>query len=433
MTYLSQRRLARWVVALAASLLVSGCASLGNLGDRVVLRPLGQVARAAGLGGLGMGQPTATPDRCTSNASLVNPAALAPGLGGTGAPALALQTPGGMGGTGGALRNPGGIGGIGGTGQVAQSPGLGGTGIVGVVTGFSSICVNGEKVEYHPATPVERDGSVVPHSALAVGQVVALQASGQGTRLQADRIAMLDAAVGPLSMVDLASGRFVLMGQAGTALEVVDLMGLKPGEWVRVSGHRLVSGEIRASRVTATEPGVAQVTGPLTVAVGAEWRVGTTPVRPDAQARLGALVVDQEVTVSGTWDGTRLLARETRAHPTRKALGAVSEVLLQGYVHDVKGNQLRLGFESLTLSHVQQVLGGQLSALRAGQPVLVRGRFDAQQRLVVDQLEFTRESRRGSGGSNSSDRSGSSSSSDGSDSSGQGRGRGRGRGRSGGD
>lgn len=430
MKYLSQRRLAHWVVALAASLLVSGCASLGDLGDRVVLQPLGQVARAAGLGGLGMAQPTATPDRCTPNASPVNPAALAPGLGGTGAPALALQMPGGMGGTGGALRNPGGMGG---TGQVAQSPGLGGTGIVGVVTGFSSICVNGEKVEYHPATPVERDGSVVPHSALAVGQVVALQASGQGTRLQADRIALLDAAVGPLSMVDLASGRFVLMGQAGTALEVVDLVGLKPGDWVRVSGHRLVSGEIRASRVTATDPGVAQVTGPLTLADAATWRVGTTPVRPDAQARLAALVVGQEVTVSGTWDGTRLIARETRAHPTRQALGAVSEVLLQGYVHDVQGNQLRLGFESFTLSHMLQVLGGQLSALRAGQPVLVRGRFDAQQRLVVDQLEFTRESRRGSGSGNSSDRSGSSTSSGGSDSSGQGRGRGRGRGRSGGD
>lgn len=428
MTQLGQRRMAQWVVVLGASLLLLGCASLADLGDRVVLHPLGQVARAAGLGGLGVGQPGATPDRCTPNASLVNPAAQAPGLGGTGA--VALQTPGGIGGTGGALRYPGGVGG---TGQVAQSPGLGGTGIVGVVTGFSSICVNGEKVEYDPATPVQRDGAAVPHSALSVGQVVALQASGQGARLQADRIAMLDAAVGPLSAVDAASGRFVLMGQAGTALEVVDLLGLKPGDWVRVSGHRLVSGEIRASRVAATEPGAAQVTGPLTVMDGLAWRVGTTPVRPDAQARLAALVVGQEVTVSGTWDGARLIARETRAHPTREALGAVSEVLLQGYVHDLQGSQLQLGFESLTLSHVLQVLGGQLSALRAGQPVLVRGRLDAQQRLVVDQLEFTQESRRGSGGSSGSDRSGSSSSSSGSDSSGQGRGRGRGRGRSGGD
>lgn len=429
MTQSGQRRLAQWVFALGASLLLSGCASLADLGERVVLQPLGQVARAAGLAG--PGQPAATPDRCTPGASLVNPAALAPGLGGTGAPTVVLQTPGGMGGTGDALRYPGGMGG---TGQVAQSPGLGGTGIVGVVTGFSSICVNGEKVEYDPGTPVERDGTAVPQSALSVGQVVALQASGQGgTRLQASRIAMLDAAVGPLSAVDAASGRFELMGQAGTALEAGDLAGLKPGNWVRVSGHRLVSGEIRASRVAATEPGVAQVTGPLTAIDALAWRVGTTPVRPDAQARLAALVVDQEVTVSGTWDGTRLLARETRAHPTREALGAVSEVLLQGYVHDLQGSQLRLGFESLTLSHVLQVLGGQLSALRAGQPVLVRGRLDAQKRLVVDQLEFTQESRRGSGGRSGSDRSGSSSSSSGSDSSGQGRGRGRGRGRSGGD
>jgi hypothetical protein len=425
----------RWALALVAVFALSACGTLADLGDRAVLQPLGQVVRAVGLG---TGNAA---DACTRTASQVNPATLAPGLGGTGAPATAVAAkPGGIGGTGQVAQRPG----IGGTGQVADS-GLGGTGIVGVVTGFGSICVNGLKVEYAPETPLQRDGQPVPHSALAVGQVVALQAVEQGPRLQAGRIAVLDAAVGPLGSVDPSTGRFTVLGEAATALVPADLASLKPGQWVRVSGQRLASGEIRATRVQATPPGSAWVSGTLSRTATGAWQVGRTPLVAGAASLPAASALGQEVGVYGVWTGERLQASAVQLGPTRAALGPVNDVVLQGYVHGVNGRELTLGFETLTLGNVLKVLGGQLDALRSGQPVLVRGQRDAQQRLVVNRLEFRNEGGRGgnssrsrSGGDDSDrdgdDNSGSGSSSSGSgsgnggDTGGQGRGRGRGRG-----
>lgn len=402
---------------------------------------MGQVFRAVGLD-----TTPAAADTCTRSTPAPGTVARAPGLGGTGAPG-ATPDPGGMGGTGQVALQPPGIGGtgqvaqrpgLGGTGQVADN-GLGGTGIVGVVTGFGSVCVNGLKVEYEADTPVQQDGRPVPQSALAVGQVVALQADGPGGQLQAQRIVVLDAAVGPLGTVDAAGGRFSVMGQTATALELAALRGLQPGQWVRVSGQRLADGEIRATRVQPVEPGQAWVAGPLVRTADGTWQVGATPLAADAALPAEA-APGLEVAVAGDWIDGRLRVSRVTVRPTRAALGPVQSVVLQGYVHQVSGQQLTLGFETLTLSRVMQVIGGTLEALRSGQPVLVRGRLDDQQRLIVEQLEIRREGRGGSRSSSESgdDRAGS----DSSGSSGQGRGRGgdsdgqgrgRGRGRSGGD
>lgn len=374
-------------------------------------------------------------DVCALAASPVNPATSAPGLGGTGAPALA------------GARDPGGLGG---TGQVAEG-GLGGTGIVGVVTGFGSICVNGTKVDYAPDTPVLRDGRPVPQSELSVGQVVALQAEGGAPVLRARRIAVLDAVVGPLGSVDKAGDRFTVMGQVGTALARSELDGLQAGQWVRVSGQRLATGEIRATRVQAVPASAAWVSGTLTRMEPGAWWIGGTRVEAGTSALPAGLLPGQEVGVQGRWLGNnRLAADALTIRPTRAALGAVDDAVLNGYVHQVQGREITLGFETLTLGQTLQVLGGSLETLRAGQPVRVRGRWDAQQRLVVDRLEFRREGGGGgrsrskgddSGGDDSSGRrggdssgsdgsgsgsSGSSGSGSGSGSSGQGRGRGRG-------
>lgn len=416
---------------------LSGCASVADVGERWLVRPVGQAAQAVGLSRSASPPAASGAELCARHASPVNPMAAAPGgLGGTGAPRLEpghAKLPGGMGGTGQVAQRPG----LGGTGSpaaaVASEGGLGGTGIVGVVTGFASICVNGVKVEYTPDTPVQRDGAPVPLSELAVGQVVALQATGEGDRLQAERIAVLDAATGPLAAVDPVSGRFELMGQGGTALTRADLAGLQAGDWVRVSGHRLADGQIRASRVQRTDERVARMVGEATWLDAQTLRVAGTPVSLGALAAPDGLQPGQELRVAGTWTGERLQATALQAQPTRSALGPARNLLLQGYVHAVQGREVSLGAESFTLSRALQVLGGQLESLRVGQAVLVRGRLDEQQRLVVDRLEFRREG----GGRGSSDRSNgddggrSGSDASGSDSSGQGRGRGRGRGRGG--
>src|SRR5690349_21550179 len=74
------------------------------------------------------------------------------GMGGTGAPLK--KHPGGIGGTGAVA------GGVGGTGIGSESDngGIGGTGIVGTITGFASICVNGLEVHFNNDVPVSENG-----------------------------------------------------------------------------------------------------------------------------------------------------------------------------------------------------------------------------------------------------------------------------------
>lgn len=384
----------------------------------------------SGCGGMAPRHQTPGAAACAV-ASMHNPAADPSGLGGTGAPAVRGPDPGGIGGTGQVATGNG----IGGTGRpvVAGQEGLGGTGIVGVVTGFASICVNGIEVEYEPSTPVERGGRSSPLGDLVVGQLVALQAGGTGDQLRATRIAVIDAAVGPLTALDAAAGRFEVMGQVATALERSDLQGLVVGDWVRVSGQRISSGEIRATRVQRAVAGQAVVTGPYASSGAGGARVGDTPLTLSSPP--DGVVPGQEVGVRGQWVDGRLQVQALQVQPTRAAVAGSREVLLQGYVHGLSGRELQLGYESLVLDERSRIEGGDLAALRVDQPVQVRGRVDERQRLLVERLEFRSEGRRGererqaapagatttpaTAGNNSTTGSGS-------DDSGRGRGRGRG-------
>jgi len=324
-----------------------------------------------------------------SAASPLNPAVQIPGIGGTGAVAS---------------RDPGGIGG---TGQVAQEgTGMGGTGIVGVVTGFASVCVNGVEVEVEFDTPVQRDGQGASLYELAVGQLVAVRAQGAGTEVRAQRIEMLDAVVGPVEGIDTDRRVLRVLDQRVRVLAVADLAPLKPGDWVRVSGHRLANGEVRASRVQALPlgaPRVAQALGLVEPDGAGGWRLGGTTVPwPPGQALPAA---GQEWLVQGTWDGQRLQPQRMVPQPTRRALGEARDVVLQGYVHGLSGRELQLGYESVHLEAGLVVRGGALASVSVGQPVQVRGRLDAQNRVLATELSLGREGGRGarSGGESGDD------------------------------
>jgi Domain of unknown function (DUF5666) len=204
---------------------------------------------------------------CATQASLVNPA-VGSGIGGTGAPAL----------------DPGGIGG---TGMLAGKPvfgegGLGGTGIVGVITGFASICVNGIEVHYDANTPVWDNGKPGTIGQLAVGQVVAVTANENGAQPTARGISMIDALVGPVGAVDAATGHIQVLGQKVAALQTSDVAALKAGDWVRVSGFQTANGDIAATRVLAlpapTADASVQVRGPVTAINANTVKVGQTTI-----------------------------------------------------------------------------------------------------------------------------------------------------------
>jgi hypothetical protein len=168
------------------------------------------------------------------------------------APAWACD-PGGIGGTG---VDPGGIGG---TGQRAQTE----LGVLGIITGFASICVNGIEVHFDPTTPVSLNGEPASAAALGVGQLVAVRAVGSGNQARAREIDIVDAAVGPLTGIETpgellqVQGRRIRVGTStvlGGGLSREQLAAAQIGEGMRVSGLREPDGTIVATRVEPAPP-----------------------------------------------------------------------------------------------------------------------------------------------------------------------------------
>jgi len=238
----------------------------------------------------------------------------------TGSQASACVDPGGIGGTG--IDG----GGIGGTGQRADAE----LGVLGVITGFASICVNGIEVHFDAATPVSMNGEPASSAALGVGQVVAVRAVGSGTQARARAIDIVDAAVGPLTAVESAGellqvqGRRVRIGAAtvfGGGLSREQLAAAQVGTTMRVSGLRDADGTIVATRLEPAAPG----------------------------------------------------ARPAAADPAEPG---AARFLVQGYVADVQPQALRVG---ATTFGVAPELGSQLAR---GQLVRLSGRAEGANRIV---------------------------------------------------
>lgn len=342
---------------------------------------------------------------CGRSDSPVNPqAAVAPGIGGTGDTA---QRPG-IGGTGDVAGKPG----IGGTG--IDNGGLGGTGIVGVITGFASICVNGVEVHYDDATPIQDNGQPVKAGTLAVGQMVAVVARGQGDELQAQRIALQHQAVGPVERVDVPRREVRVLGQTvHWSGDTGALAALRPGQWVRVSGLRLSDGSIESTHVqTVAAQAQASLSGPAEHGPDGSIRVAGATINTRALGLMDGLRLwraalgGQEVRLQGPWDGGQLLATAQEVQPTRNALGAVERVVVEGFVKAASKDALDIG-------QGRMVWGAQVSERqRAGlspereQRVRITGVRGSDDRITVERIELRQslDKRPGSSGRSSDDK-----------------------------
>lgn len=151
--------------------------------------------------------------------------------------------------------------GIGGTGVSVTDRGIGGTGItstgiVGTVTAFGSVWVNGLRVDLPATTQVRIEGRPAQPSDVRIGQTVAMTAAPGGpTGLTAQTLEVRFAVAGPVerTMSDGAHSAVVL-GQRIDLAEAEGTTALTPGRWVAVSGLRRPDGVIDASRVDPWEP-----------------------------------------------------------------------------------------------------------------------------------------------------------------------------------
>jgi hypothetical protein len=282
---------------------------------------------------------------------------------------------------------------------------MGGTGIVGVITGFASVCVNGVEVHFDRDTPVTTDGERTTARELAIGQIVAVRAQGAGDEVAAQRIAVMHAAVGPVSSVDIQSGTLVALGQQVRAVYPRELAGLKPGSWVQISGLRNADGDLSATRIVGIAPRAqVQLSGWAQSDGAGGLRLQGARVDLGNIKESGGAMAGDEVTVRGQWDGATLRAESLEVEPTRAQIGRVDRVVLEGLVHGTQGQEYRVGGRTLTLGEKLQISGNPDRAFTVNQRVRITGSIGPDKRVTVNRIEVRSESdRRGRGQSGSQD------------------------------
>ncbi len=300
-------------------------------------------------------------DAACNVASLINPNNLDGGMGGSGSPAR-----GGTGGTGIDSEH----GGMGGTGIDSEHGGMDGTSvkventllpvdakgsvsIVGVVTGFASICVNGVEVHYDNNTPVFDNGKQSKLSELAVGKMVMLKADRIGARMQAQAIGMFDAVAGPVGRVDVGRHQIQVMGQTVRVDQntIQQMNSVPSGAKVRVSGHRLENGEIVATRVDVVKgTDVVSTLGLVTGVAKDGFLVSGTRVNIDNRKVLDTLNVGSEVRVGGAWDGKAIKADRVEVQPIKTMMSRSDAAIVEGFFGSRDSNKLSVYGTEVQLS-----------------------------------------------------------------------------------
>ncbi len=225
--------------------------------------------------------------------------------------------------------------GLGGSGIGADDRGLGGSGIragiIGVVTGFGSLCVNGYEVDLDETSVVTLEGRPASEADIHLGQLVVIEAGREGGKLRAASVDVRLAAMGPVSAVGADGKTLTVLGQTVRLADMTAAAAEKiaPGDWVAVSGLRdadaviegtsvvrlpragtraMVAGVVREGRVAGLDIGAYNAAPGDAVVVDvrpADGRFTVAGVRPQTEARFSAGV--REVSVQTFVPGERLM------------------------------------------------------------------------------------------------------------------------------
>lgn len=288
--------------------------------------------------------------------------------------------------------------GIGGTGLTADPEGMGGTGILGTITAFGSICVNGLKVEYDDQTPVLLEGGTASTRHLAIGQMVAVDAAPDAAgRLQARTIRLLPDLRGPVTASGVAGelrvmGRSVRLGRDTTVVsphrtgpEAVE--DLTPGTPVRVYGLRMVSGDLRATRIEADEDGEARVRGRIQRVEAEAAVVDGIRVVPPARGDAERWVEGADVEVVGRYVEGRLVAdRVDSADAARVFEDAGRSVSIEGLAEsEVSDGAFRLRGRTV---RVDSAADGSTVSIRPDRRLVVTGRWEENGEFRARHIEL---------------------------------------------
>jgi hypothetical protein len=269
---------------------------------------------------------------------------------------------------------------------------------VGTITGFGSVFVDG--VEYGTsAAQIRLDDQAGTESQLRVGQVVTVRGTldPSGTTGTASEITFVADVKGPVGQVDLAAGRFTVVGQTvrvtGATLfddSIAELAGLTAGAVVQVSGFTSAAGEVVASRIDPSASTEQQVKGTVQSldAAGRTFRINTLTVDYSGATVNGTLANTASVIVRGNVVSATGVLVASRVQATGGSGPAANdngriEGLITSYTSnaDFAVNGQRVITDASTQFSLQGL------TLAVDLPVKVRGTFNADGVLVASRVE----------------------------------------------
>jgi len=314
------------------------------------------------------------------------------GIGGTGAPS-SKNNGSGIGGTGSPLPKKNGSG-IGGTGAIANESGIGGTGqktdnqasiIIGTITGFGSICVNGVEIHYAASTPIQINGEASNTDQLALGQVVSVNVSGTGHEVYAKDIQVMNIISGPVTEIDSQLNQVTVLGQKVHLSDKthfsdvkVTLANIQKGSFIQVSGLRQNDGGIVASRIANSfSANRAQITGIASDITENGFKIRgvsiTTLNKPSVKA-------GQHVRVSGLMEAEKIMAKQIMVPKLLEG----QKFKIEGLVNiDTKEQLIKIG--PVTLKPTDEIKNI-LVSLPKNKVVIIDGSVKVGHELKVEHL-----------------------------------------------
>jgi len=235
-----------------------------------------------------------------------------------------------------------GIGGTGAplTGRQITDKGIGGTGVVGVITGFASVCLDGLEVGLPTDATITIDGASADSSQLRAGQLALITASPEANGgLVARSVTIRHEVAGPVDTVNgdelLVAGQRVVLSKA-----LRDRHLAQTGMTVAISGVRRLDGAIVATRIDPARGERVILHGQMRHGPSGTAQIGRLEL-VDAPSQQGWLAVE------GHYAQGRFVTDQMQTSPGLNAPGqmfgaAVSRVIAETYVRR-SGDRLELG------------------------------------------------------------------------------------------
>lgn len=205
--------------------------------------------------------------------------------------------------------------------------GIGGTGIVGLLTEFGSLYINGNYVRTDASTAFSDGFGPLQKGHLRVGHSLTVEASGSVTNLIARRVHVTHPLVGRISSIE-ENGMLMRVNGVVVALER-RLQGFKVGDRVAVSGLWREQ-KVVASHLSRARSNLDLVSGDVSRGNGGV-RIG--PLRV-VGGGIGRAKTNGFATAVGTFDAAAATMRAQRATSERftGAAGALQRLSIEGYL-----------------------------------------------------------------------------------------------------